>query len=163
MNKIITAPETYKLNNDEIVIFLAGSIELGVAEDWQTRAENTLHDPEAGKVVTLNPRRSAWDATWSQSLSNPDFAGQVEWEHQGLEDSDIIMMYFDPDTKSPITLLELGLFADSGKAVVCCPKGFWRRGNVEYICQKYDIPLFETFDDTIECIKGRIWRLSLKP
>jgi hypothetical protein len=32
---------------------------------------------------------------------------------------------------------------------VCCPEGFWRRGNVEMVCRRLRIPLFETLDDLI--------------
>ena len=62
-------------------------------------------------------------------------------------------MYFSPETKSPISLLELGLYATSGKMIVCCPDGFWRKGNVEIVCEKYEIPLYETLDDLLNFIK----------
>ena len=48
-------------------------------------------------------------------------------------------MYFDPNTKSPISLLELGLFAKSGKLIVYCPEGFWRKGNVDVVCKRYEV------------------------
>jgi hypothetical protein len=32
---------------------------------------------------------------------------------------------------------------------VCCPEGFWRRGNVEMVCRRHRIPLFATLDDLI--------------
>ena len=56
-------------------------------------------------------------------------------------------MYIDPQTKSPISLLELGLFAHSKKLLVVCPDGFWRKGNVEVVCSQYDIPLFDSIED----------------
>ena len=52
-------------------------------------------------------------------------------------------MYFDPETKSPISLLELGLFANSGKIHVICPEGFWRKGNVDIVCDEYNIPMYK--------------------
>lgn len=61
-------------------------------------------------------------------------------------------MYFDPNTKSPISLLELGLYATSKKLHVICPEGFWRKGNVDIICKKYDIPLYETINEFINKI-----------
>ena len=61
-------------------------------------------------------------------------------------------MYFDPNTKSPISLLELGLYATSKKLHVICPKGFWRKGNVDIICKKYDIPIYETINEFINKI-----------
>lgn len=105
---------------DGISIFLAGSIEMGVAEDWQSKIVNTLKN----KYVTiLNPRRDDWDSSWIQEQSNPQFNHQVNWELNNLDRADIIFMYFAPDTKSPISLLELGKYV-STNMVVCCPKGF---------------------------------------
>src|SRR5687767_2483934 len=109
-------------------VFLAGSIEMGAAGDWQAEFETRLADLD---VVILNPRRDEWDASWVQSIDHPQFRGQVEWELDGQEQATHIAMYFAAETKAPITLLELGLFARSGKVVVGCPLGFWRRGNIE--------------------------------
>ena len=75
-------------------------------------------------IVIFNPRRDDWDSSWSQNKINPKFREQVEWELAALEKTNLIAMYFEPDTKSPVSLLELGLFARSGKMIVCCPEGF---------------------------------------
>jgi hypothetical protein len=65
-------------------------------------------------------------------------------------------MYFAPATKAPITLLELGLAAGSGKLVVCCPEGFWRKGNVEVVCARYDIPLVADLEAMLSLVRGRL-------
>lgn len=121
-------------------VFLAGSIEMGAAVDWQAQITELLA-PYKGTI--LNPRRDAWDSSWVQDISNPQFKQQVDWELDALLACNHALMYFDPATKSPITLLELGLNARSGKLLVACPPGFWRRGNVQIVCQRLDIPLFE--------------------
>jgi hypothetical protein len=77
----------------------------------------------------------------AQSIDEPMFREQVEWELDGLERADLIAMWFAPQTKSPITLLELGLTARSGRLLVGCPDGFWRKGNVEVVCARYGVPL----------------------
>ena len=48
---------------------------------------------------------------------------------------------------SPISLLELGAYAKSDRLIVCCPDGYHRQGNVQYVCQKYKIPFFKDFDE----------------
>ena len=70
------------------------------------------------------------------------------------EHATLIAMYFDPQTKAPITLLELGLLARSGKLVVCCPTGFWRKGNVEIVCQRFRVPMVPSLQDLV----AWIWR-----
>jgi hypothetical protein len=127
-------------------VFLAGSIEMGKAEDWQKKLESVLG--EHGFDV-FNPRRDDWDSSWSQEFENPQFFQQVTWELNALENSDLIIMYFSPETKSPISLLELGIFVHSDKIRVICPKGFWRKGNVDIVCQYYNIPLYENFTDLL--------------
>jgi Nucleoside 2-deoxyribosyltransferase like len=118
-------------------VFLAGSIEMGQAPPWQTVLEKALADLD---VLLLNPRREEWDAGWVQALANPVFREQVEWELTAQERATLIAMYFAPATRAPITLLELGLFARGGKVIVCCPEGFWRKGNVDVVCTRYGIP-----------------------
>ncbi len=118
-------------------VFLAGSIEMGEAERWQETLQRALADLD---VLILNPRRDEWDASWVQSIDNPIFREQVEWELAAQKQASVIAVYFAPNTKAPITLLELGLAARSGKLIVCCPTGFWRKGNVDVVCARYGIP-----------------------
>ena len=124
-------------------VFLAGSIEMGKAVNWQEEMSNYFH--KEGWDV-LNPRRDDWDSSWVQTFENAQFYQQVNWELNALEHSDLIIMYFDPNTKSPISLLELGLFARSGKLRVVCPDGFWRKGNVEIVCNYYNIPFYNNIN-----------------
>jgi hypothetical protein len=134
-------------------VFLAGSIEMGVAEDWQSTITQRLAQQD---LVILNPRRDAWNASWRQSIDEPKFREQVEWELDAQERATLIAMYFAPDTKAPITLLELGLFVRSGKVIVCCPEGYWRKGNVEVVCARYHTPLVADLDALCTEILKRI-------
>lgn len=127
-------------------VFLAGSIEMGAAEDWQQLAEQALADHP---VTLFNPRRDDWDSSWEQRMSNPEFNYQVNWEMDRLEQADHVLMYFAPGTKSPISLLELGLHAADDKLIVVCPDGFWRKGNVEIVCQRHGIWLYESLSDAL--------------
>jgi len=105
---------------------------------------------------SLNPRREAWDSTWKQSITEARFREQVEWELEGQERATVIALHFAPVTKSPVTLLELGLFARTGKMVVCCPEGFWRKGNVEIVCARYGVPLTADLADLIALVRDRL-------
>lgn len=118
-------------------VFLAGSIAMGQAAPWQAEVEAALAPSAA---VIFNPRRDDWDSSLPQDAADPVLREQIEWELAGLERADLVAMYFDPATQAPITLLELGLRARSGRLVVCCPPGFWRRANVVIVCARYGIP-----------------------
>jgi len=143
---LYTAPEKITTKLDKI-IFLAGSIEQDKAEMWQDKVIQELQD---FNVTVLNPRRDAWDDSWVQSIDNKPFKEQVTWELDSLESADIIFIYFDPNTQSPISLLELGLYANSGKCLVCCPEGFWRKGNVDIICERYGVELITDLNSAID-------------
>lgn len=128
-------------------VFLAGSIDNGAAEDWQTTVERFFADRD--DLVLLNPRREDWDDSWRQEFKDPQFYQQVNWELTGLDRADRILLYLAPGSKSPISLLELGLYARSGKLSVCCPPGFWRRGNVEIVAERYGIPFYDRLADLL--------------
>jgi hypothetical protein len=133
-------------------IFLAGSIEMGEAADWQAELSEIL----SPYFNVYNPRRDQWDNTWEQKVEAPQFYQQVSWEIEHLERAKNVIFYFDPATKSPITLMELGLVLARQEqgVLVCCPEGYWRKGNVDMICQKYGTEQVETFDNLREvCYK----------
>ncbi len=150
MLKEIKAPQTYKLNH--LSIFLSGSIEMGKAEDWQSKVKRVLKDRD---IILLNPRRDDWDDFWIQSIEDKRFKQQVEWELENLEKADIIIVNFIAGTSSPIILLELGLFKEK-EIYVSCPKDYFRRGNVEIVCRRYKIPFFENLESLLEFIKTKI-------
>ena len=130
-------------------IFLAGSIEMGKATPWQGVVYMHLN----GNYNLFNPRRNDWDLSWEQPHNNPQFNQQVNWELNALEKADYIIMYLEPGTKSPISLLELGLYVNSGKLHVVCPEGFWRKGNVDIVCARYDIPMYNSITEVINYFK----------
>lgn len=156
MTTIIKPPSFLGYTDDLIgkpSIFLAGSIEQGKAVNWQKQFEEAFADED---VVIYNPRRDDWNSSWVQSIENDQFRKQVEWELSALSSAGTIAMYIDPITRSPITLIELGLYATSGKIIVCCPKGFYRKGNVDIVCEKYAIPQADNLEDLIWIVKERV-------
>lgn len=129
-------------------IFLAGSIEMGQAEDWQERLTNEL-----GKHYSIlyNPRRDQFDPNWKQGIEEPQFNIQVTWELEMIERADVITFFFDPATKAPVSMLELGLAAimKPHATHVLCPEGFWRKGNVDIVCERYGLKTYENFPKLI--------------
>lgn len=114
---------------------------MGAAENWQAKV--TKYFMELTDFTVLNPRREDWDNSWEQTFTSPNFYQQVNWELNGLDRATHIILYLLPDTKSPVSLLELGLYAASGKLLICCPTGFWRKGNVDIVAERYGIPVYE--------------------
>lgn len=150
--KVIKPPSSAK--TDKFSVFLAGSIEMGKAEDWQTQVAKATGEFD---VVLFNPRREDWDNSWKQTVDDANFLGQVSWEYDQLEQCKLIFLYFDPKTKAPISLLELGLFAGKKKIILCCPDGFYRKGNVEFIANKFKIKLHNDLDSAIKALKKELF------
>jgi hypothetical protein len=132
------------------VIFY-GAIEREPA--WQTSLASSLSDLP---IDILDPRRDDWDSTWVEDISFPKFREQVEWEMDYAKVVDIIVFYFPPEGLTPIALLELGMYAGTGKVVVCCPKGFYKRGNVQMVCLRYGIELLETLEELTEKVRSNL-------
>lgn len=155
-------PDTQRAWPDEecSMIFLAGSIEQGTAEKWQDRVIDKLKESQAPYEVTVfvnNPRNENWDATWEQVPENPKFFNQVEWELDWIEASDIVFFWFDPKTKSPISLLELGLVLQSeNDVIIYCPDEFWRSGNVNITAARFMKTVHKTPEAAIAELVSKI-------
>lgn len=134
-------------------VFLAGSIDMGEAPPWQRDVVGALSEPG---LSILNPRRPDWDASWSASIDDARFVEQVEWELAAMERADVIAMYFAPTSQAPITLLELGLFAESGKLIVCCPDGYFRKGNVDVVCRRYAVHQTHDLPALVRAVRARL-------
>lgn len=143
----------------EYSVFLAGSIEMGKAVQWQKHMATFLSPLP---ITVNNPRRGHWDPKATQEARNESFRHQVEWELSALEKADVICFFLDVNTMSPVTMLELGLWAKSKKVVVCCDKRFWRAGNIHIVCDRYNIPFVETFEDLVPAIKSMLEEKGMK-
>ncbi len=138
---------------DTPYVFLAGSIEMGRAVDWQAEVIEAVADLDG---VLLNPRRADWDSSWEQRYDNPQFFEQVNWELDGMNDSDLTFFYFAPGTQSPITIGEFYQQASQHEElVVVCPQEFWRRGNIEVTARYWGFegPIYETLEDGIAALR----------
>ena len=143
-----------KKNN--VKIFLAGTIDNGNSGNWQEKVISDLclcnlkpdddsdlgEDFSFGDIIIFNPRRDDWNS----DFGTEEVEKQIRWEQNKLDEADIIVMYFDDNSKSPISLLELGLYGPHGKMIVFCTDKFYRFSNIKLTCEKFLIPLIQTTD-----------------
>ena len=125
-------------------IFLAGTIDMGNSRNWQAEIQDKFAAMN-GRYILFNPRQENWDASRPGEM---DY--QVRWELDHLEQADIIIMYILGSSKSPISLLEMGLHAGSGKMTVICEPDFYRYDNVRITCDYYGVPLYNDLDTYLE-------------
>lgn len=156
---VITSPQALPAGHDRLRVFLGGSIDMGKAVDWQKGMIDALG--EEG-VVILNPRRPDWNPAWRPDADEPEFRRQVQWELAALESADVIVLYLAPGSQSPISLLEMGLHARSGKLIVLCPAGYWRKGNVDITAATYGVEQVADLPSLIQATKARIAALRFR-
>ncbi len=147
--KVFTPPTLIPIDRYKLTIFLGGTIDMGISVNWQ---DHFISKYDRTPFVVYNPRRSNWDANWKQHYENPQFFQQVSWELDAMEKAKVIIINFLPTSKSPISLLELGLFAKSGKVYVCCPDEYYRSGNINIVCSRFGIPLFKDMDELMQVV-----------
>jgi hypothetical protein len=153
----ITSPQPLPAVHGRARLFLGGSIDMGKATDWQRDMIAAL----AGERVTiLNPRRPDWNPAWKPEANDSNFRQQVEWELAALDSADIIILYFAPRSQSPVSLLEMGLHARSGKLIIFCPDGYWRKGNVDITAEHYGAHQVTSFDDLLRDVRARIGQIN---
>ncbi|QQP94157.1 nucleoside 2-deoxyribosyltransferase domain-containing protein [Lysobacter enzymogenes] len=154
-SELVRSPQPVPAD-DRLKVFLAGSIDMGGSADWQAQFARELADEG---VVLLNPRREDWNPAWKPVAEEPEFRRQVEWELAALQRADVIAMYLAPGSQAPVSLLELGLHAGSGKVLLACPDGFWRKGNVDIVAERYGIPHYDSLPALAQAVRARLAEL----
>lgn len=147
--QIVHAPSRPKITGRKSV-FLAGTTS---GTDWRQRVTRALsHLP----VTIYNPLRADWDSSWREDPSFKPFREQVDWELDMQEQADVVVIYFGAGTDAPISLLELGLCARSGKAIVAFDPGYRKRGNVLVVAERFGLKTLEGSDRLVEEVAKRL-------
>jgi hypothetical protein len=137
-------------------VFLAGTTSKVDKTDWREAISASLSELP---ITIFNPYRGDWDSTWREEIDFAPYREQVLWELDKQAKATLVVVYFHPATQAPVSLLEFGLSAQiPGKVIAVCPRGFWKRGNVQIVCQKYGI---ELLDDINELHQAIIKKLSV--
>lgn len=134
-------------------VFLAGTIEMGKAIQWQ---RHMLHFLQDLPIAVYNPRRGSWNKASTDEELTRNFHTQVVWEKVNLARASVICFFFDHPTKSPVTMMELGEWAASNKVVVCCNSKFWKAKNVHIQCAYHGIPCVETFEELVPLVRAKL-------
>jgi hypothetical protein len=145
--ELFTVPRNVEKKN--LTIFLGGSINGGMASEWQNEIVDLFkrYDNDKYCFTLLNPRRTDWNKDTPEDKNNEKFREQVEWELSHLEKVDIIFMVFDKEGISPVSLIEFGLYAKQKKIIMCCPNEYFKSANLYITAEKYNVPYSTNFLD----------------
>lgn len=143
--RIIRAPDAVKYGVN-VSVFLAGTIDNGSGSDWYSKITNEF----SSYVDFIIPRRLKWETNPSKQLLEE----QIDWELNAIGDCDVVCFYFEDDSKSPITLLELGLcLASHKRIIVYCTDKFYRHQNVLQTCAMYGVKLHTSVESLNDALK----------
>lgn len=103
-------------------IFLAGSINMGLARDWQSEVIKYIKEIWTDFDVTVyNPRRT-------EDFTPEMEEEQVAWEACMLQNADYILVHLAAEGGvSPMSLLELGLYMRDKKLYLSMEDGYPRK------------------------------------
>ena len=146
---IVLTPDSAFTSKITPSIFLAGTIDMGQSEDWQSYIISKLADLE---VLIFNPRREFFE----RSVVNEKM--QINWELDKLEQSDIIFMHLAPNSKSPVSLLELGTFMRTKKIILVVSESFYRYNNVMLTTSRYanDIEIYDNLSEGLLALRTEL-------
>lgn len=158
-------PNLLAIKNNKPCLGLFGSIEQGKATNWQKKVTEYL---DCYDLNICNSRREYWDDKWELEANNKAYNEQIVWELQALDVSNVQLFYFEPNTKSPITLTLFGMSAAQYRPdiLVCCPNGYWRKGLIDILCKKYGIHQEDTLENLTSAAASRLreyYSMSLLP
>ena len=170
---VVAPNENEEAQEKTISVFLAGSIEMGQARDWQNEmigdeAECSLSSLD---IAIYSPRRLKFAKLKGEDGFPEAFKEQLDWEHKHLEGSSIISMFFwggwphEKEIKrlAPVTMLELGEFCHSGRIIVGCEQTYPKRDNVEYVCKKHGITIVDTLEELAVEVRKKVLELQAIP
>lgn len=159
MIKIITAPEKdYSLNNHiNTKLFLAGGITN--CPDWQKtflsffdkdfiyhdcliKEKNDLNNLN---LTIFNPRRENFPIGIKEESER-----QIVWEHENLENSDVIIYWFSRGSDNPIVFYELGKYIRSTKNIMIGIDPEFKRKDDVIIQTQLALKKKITFHDSVE-------------
>ncbi|TGO26919.1 hypothetical protein BPAE_0050g00080 [Botrytis paeoniae] len=173
------------------VIFLSGTTNYNKDESrWQeiltdrllarscsacTDNKNATNEPNSFAPVTIiDPYNPAWDSTWREDRSDERFVTQVNFELEGLELADIVVVgLIGADVRAGKTgaggtaLVELGtaLKRKGQKVVVCVEKGFWKEGYVKILCERFGVQCLDILSMVETIVEEGVdsWKSEMSP
>lgn len=100
-------------------VFLAGATSKVDTSDWGQVLSSAL----SKLLITIyTPFHPDWDSSWYEDIECRSFREQTLWELEKQAKGDFVVVYFQPATQAPVSLLEFGFSAQCHvKVIAVCP------------------------------------------
>lgn len=151
MATVILPPEKFeKVSRNDYHVFLSGSM-----GEWRQKVIEYFKD-FPNTLVFLDPTRNDWNDSWGKDKVKE----QIFWELNGIEQADVTAIYLEKDAFAPISLLEMGVSTYHNDVFVFCEDGFWRKDNVMFTAEFFDIPVVENLEEFCLAIESRFFHFE---
>lgn len=119
---------------------------------WRPDALKILVDRKFDGTIFLPEDEKGLEAQMC-TLDYMDWEEQIEWEEKALETAICILFWVPrrlPEMPAFTTNDEWGFWKKSGKVVFGSPPGAIKTGYQRYYAKKYNVPLSDTLEDTVD-------------
>ena len=124
-------------------VYFSGAM---TGEDWQSKFTTKLEDL---RVDVFCPRYPS-----SHTVPAPD--GLFEWEIDHMSIANVIAFNFISNEDCSSALIALGMYARTDRIIVCCDDEFYKKGDIDALCDREDIPQVDSLDLLIKWTIARI-------
>lgn len=114
---------------------------------------------EKRPVTLLDPRIKISEYSkpdWKYEYRNASFQHFESWKFAALHSADVVLFYFSNLNPSPMSLLDLGSIAESDNVFVCYDKDYKFVANLEYVCERYGIPMINNTSTFLKVIIKKV-------
>lgn len=132
----------------DAAVFLAGPLPRSAeVASWHPEAIGRLRERWGGdgRLVVFSPEPRAGVAV--------DYTGQIDWEHRGLHDADVILFWVPRDLETMpafTTNIEFGSWYDSGKAVFGAPPSAPKNEYLLHLAESRGVPAADTLEGAVD-------------
>jgi 8-oxo-dGTP pyrophosphatase MutT (NUDIX family) len=132
----------------DAAIFLAGPLPRSAdVPSWGPEAVASLREQwrRDGRLVVFTPELRQGVLA--------DYTGQLEWEHRGLDQADVILFWVPRDLVTMpafTTNIEFGVWFDSGKVVLGAPAAAPKNEYLRELAASASAPVAATLDEAVE-------------
>ncbi|SDK55575.1 Nucleoside 2-deoxyribosyltransferase like [Glycomyces sambucus] len=138
----------------DAAVFLAGPLPRSAdVPSWNPEAVAHLRErwTRGGRLVVFTPELRAGVLA--------DYTGQIEWEHRGLHDADVVLFWVPRDLESMpafTTNIEFGTWYDSGKVVFGAPAAAPKNEYLLHLAASRGVPVAAHLGDAADAALAMI-------
>lgn len=131
----------------DAAVFLAGPLpRTDDVASWNPEAIAHLREQwtRDGRLVVFTPELRAGVLS--------DYTGQIEWEHRGMHDADVVLFWVPRDLETMpafTTNIEWGIWYGTGKVVYGAPPTAEKNEYLHYLAEAHGVPIADRLDKTV--------------